>query len=54
VALHNGIIVLRIKTQDKEAVVAYTKRVIPMFATRNPQGELWIVERDRIRFRQGG
>ncbi len=52
--LNNGIIVLRLKTQDKETVLAYTKRVIRMLAIRSPKAELWIVEQDRIRFRQGG
>ncbi len=51
--LHHGIIVLRLKTQDKDAVIACAKRVIPIPALRSPERELWIVERDRIRFRQG-
>jgi predicted nuclease of predicted toxin-antitoxin system len=49
---YSGIIVLRLKSQDKATVVAYTRRLITALALRHPSGELWIVERDRIRFRQ--
>ena len=39
-----GIIILRSKKQDRIALV---------LANRGPEGELWIVEPDRIRFRSG-
>jgi predicted nuclease of predicted toxin-antitoxin system len=47
-----GIIVLRLKNQDKASVVAYARRIASVLAERNPDGELWIVEGDRIRFRR--
>jgi predicted nuclease of predicted toxin-antitoxin system len=50
---HYGIIVLRLKVQDKATVVAYIRRVAMVLEQRSPVGELWIVERDRIRFRRG-
>lgn len=50
---HPGIIVLRLKQQDKANAVAVLKRVAVALSIRNPEGELWIVEEDRIRFRQG-
>jgi predicted nuclease of predicted toxin-antitoxin system len=50
---HAGIIVLRPKTQDKPTVLAYIRKVIAILQRRSPVGELWIVQRDRIRFRQG-
>ena len=46
-----GIIVLRLKTQDKATVVAYVRRIAVALERRSPAGELWIVESDRIRFR---
>jgi predicted nuclease of predicted toxin-antitoxin system len=49
-----GIIVLRLGVQDKETVIAYVRRVAMVWTSRSPAGELWIVERDRIRFRHGG
>ncbi|MGO9093848.1 MAG: DUF5615 family PIN-like protein [Bryobacteraceae bacterium] len=48
---HSGIIVLRMKRQDKYAVLELVLRIIPVLKTRLPAGELWIVEPDRIRFR---
>ncbi len=47
-----GIIVLRTKLQDKATIVALLNRVIRVLPIRDPSGELWIVEQDRIRFRQ--
>lgn len=51
---HAGIIVLRPNKQDKSTVVALLRRTIAVLQERSPVGELWIVQRDRIRFRQGG
>ena len=51
---HAGIIVLRIKRQDKFTVLTYVRRVATALGTRNPTGELWIVDNNRIRFRQSG
>jgi predicted nuclease of predicted toxin-antitoxin system len=52
-AEYPGIIVLRSKTQDKRAVLALVHRLVLVLANRAPAGELWIVERDRVRFRIG-
>ena len=49
-----GIVVLRPKAQDKATVVAYVHKLITVLHERIPAGELWIVQRDRIRFRQAG
>lgn len=51
---HAGIIVLRPNRQDKATVVALLRRTIAVLQERSPVGELWIVQRDRIRFRQSG
>lgn len=48
-----GIIVLRPKTQDRAEVVELLRKVIPILGERSPERELWIVQRDRVRFRQG-
>ena len=50
---HCGIIVLRPKAQDEATVVAYVRRVLAAIQLRSAVGELWIVERDRIRIRRG-
>jgi predicted nuclease of predicted toxin-antitoxin system len=50
-SLHAGIIVLRPKRQDKRTILALFERVVLALMNRAPAGELWIVERDRIRFR---
>ena len=52
--LHSGIIVLRLRAQDKATVVTYIRRVAAVLEQRSPMGELWVVDRDRIRFRTGG
>jgi hypothetical protein len=43
---------MRLKMQDKDTIVTYIRRLSLVLAQRNPNGELWIVERNRIRFRQ--
>lgn len=50
---YTGIIVLRLEQQDKATVVAYVARVATALGQRSPIGELWIVQKDRIRFRAG-
>jgi len=47
-----GIIVLRLKSQDKASVVAYVRRIAAALEERSPDGELWIVEGNRIRFQR--
>jgi predicted nuclease of predicted toxin-antitoxin system len=46
-----GIIVLRPKRQDKQSVIDLVRRFALVLVNRPPAGELWIVEPDRIRFR---
>lgn len=49
---HAGIVVLRVKHQDKMTVLIHVRRLMLALARRNPTGELWIVDGNRIRFRQ--
>ena len=48
-----GIIVLRTKTQDRPTLEALIRRLVSVLELRSPRDQLWIVEQDRIRFRQG-
>ena len=48
-----GIVVIRSKHQDKNTVLSLVQRIVPILANRSPEGELWIVESERIRFRIG-
>jgi predicted nuclease of predicted toxin-antitoxin system len=50
---HPGIIVLRLRSQDRATVIAYVRRLTSALGRRKPAGELWIVEGNRIRFRHG-
>lgn len=49
---HSGMIVLRLKRQDKATVLAYVQRLAAALPDRSPAGELWIVGGSRIRFRE--
>lgn len=49
---HAGVIVLRPKTQDKLTVLTSVRNLVPALRRRDSSGELWIVQRDRIRFRK--
>jgi len=46
-----GIIVLRLRRQDKPFVMETIKRIIPLFEKEQVEGLLWIVEENRIRVR---
>lgn len=48
-----GIIVLRLKRQDKPTVLAYMRRIVMALQKRSPDHELWIVQHNRVRFRRG-
>lgn len=48
-----GIIVLRLKRQDKPTVLMYVRRVVMALQKRSPDHELWIVQHNRVRFRPG-
>ncbi|MBS1824201.1 MAG: DUF5615 family PIN-like protein [Acidobacteria bacterium] len=51
--IYPGLIVLRLRSQDKLNVEAVMRRVVLALRLRSPREELWIVEEDRIRYRQG-
>jgi predicted nuclease of predicted toxin-antitoxin system len=48
-----GIIVLRSKRQDKVTVLNLFAKLVRMLELRAPEQQLWIVEADRIRTREG-
>jgi predicted nuclease of predicted toxin-antitoxin system len=50
---HAGMIVFRSKTQDKLTLISLLKRIVPVLKRRSPEGQLWIVQPDRIRYREG-
>jgi predicted nuclease of predicted toxin-antitoxin system len=47
-----GIVVFRSKSQDKPTLVALLKRLVPVLLQLSPKHQLWIVEPDRIRYRE--
>ena len=49
---HPGIVVFRSKSQDKPTLVALLKRLVPGLLQLSPKHQLWIVEPDRIRYRE--
>jgi predicted nuclease of predicted toxin-antitoxin system len=49
---HSGIVVFRSNTQDKMILISLLKRMLPALSRRSPKQQLWIVERDRIRYRE--
>ena len=49
---HPGIVVFRYKSQDKPTLVALLKRLVPALLQFSPKHQLWIVEPDRIRYRE--
>jgi hypothetical protein len=49
---HSGIVVFRPNRLDKLTLSDLLRRLIPLFRNRSPKNQLWIVERDRIRYRE--
>ena len=49
---YSGIVVLRSRAQDKITLISLLKRLIPVLLKRSPDKQLWIFERDRIRYRE--
>ncbi|MBN2258243.1 MAG: DUF5615 family PIN-like protein [Anaerolineaceae bacterium] len=47
-----GLIVLRLRRQDKPYVMRTFTRLIPIFSTEPLQHRLWIVEDDKVRIRE--
>ena len=50
-ASHPGMVVLRPHTQDKTTLLALLQILIPALLKSSPEHRLWIVEQDRIRYR---
>ena len=46
-----GIIVLRLRRQDKPAVLAVGRRIVETLRMRSAENNLWIVDEERIRVR---
>ena len=46
-----GIIVLRLRQQDKERVINLVKKILPLLRTEELAGHLWIIEEKRVRIR---
>ncbi|MGB2635163.1 MAG: DUF5615 family PIN-like protein [Candidatus Acidiferrum sp.] len=49
---HMGIIVFRPSTQDKATLISLLLRFFPLLTTRSPVQQLWVVEIDRVRYRE--
>ena len=49
---HSGIVVVRSNSQDKATLISILKRTLPVLIRRSPEQQLWIVEPDRIRYRE--
>jgi predicted nuclease of predicted toxin-antitoxin system len=49
---HSGTIVFRCKSQDKLVLISVMRRLLPVLNRRSPEGYLWIVQPDRIRYRE--
>lgn len=52
VGTHAGIVVLRSKNQDKLTLISLLNRLVPVLKRRSAEGQLWIVQPDRIRYRE--
>jgi predicted nuclease of predicted toxin-antitoxin system len=50
-AAHAGIVVLRPRSQDKLTLLSLLQILIPALLKSSPERRLWIVEEDRIRYR---
>lgn len=46
-----GVIVLRPRVQDIKTILSLIKRLTKVIKEKSPERQLWIVEPDRIRFR---
>jgi len=49
---HPGIVLFRSNSQDRPTLVALLKRLVPTLLQLSPKHQLWIVEPDRIRYRE--
>jgi len=48
---HPGMIVFRLKSQDKQHLLSVAERLVETLSKRDLRNELWIVHEDRIRIR---
>jgi predicted nuclease of predicted toxin-antitoxin system len=46
-----GIVILRPRSQNKQTILALLQNLIPVLLRSSPERRLWIVEHDRIRYR---
>ncbi|MGB9871945.1 MAG: DUF5615 family PIN-like protein [Anaerolineae bacterium] len=49
-----GLVVLRLRRQEKPYVLRVVSRLLPMFRVEPVKGRLWVVEEERVRIRAGG
>ena len=49
--LHHGIMVLRVRKQDKSYLISFFQKVIPQFSQNPVAKHLWILEEGKIRIR---
>ena len=49
-----GLVVLRLRRQDRPHVVAVLQRLLPLFDAEPLDGRLWIVDEQRVRIRGAG
>lgn len=48
-----GLIIIRVGTQSKHEILAVFRKAISLLKQMQPTGQLWIVQKDRIRIRLG-
>ncbi len=49
---YHGIFVLRVKQQSRPKVLEAVRRLIPLLPSESVEGQLWIVEENKIRVRE--
>ena len=49
---HPGLVVFRLTSQTRDALLAVGARLIEMLSISSPRGQLWIVEDSRVRIRE--
>ena len=49
---HQGLLVLRLKRQDRDHVLRTFERLLPLLEQEDIAGRLWIVDENRIRIRE--
>ncbi len=49
---HPGIVILRPPKQDKQTLLSLLRRFVRVLPSRPCSGQLWVVESDRIRYRE--